>query len=162
MAICKRLMTLSKSIRIDVEGEIVVDRFHVAQNYRDRFDSLRKKEFKRLKQELSNECYEQDCKGMLWVLRKNHVSLKLEERQRLRCLFKRTSLYVSGLYIQRRIDCYFRSSLHSHSSGRGNPGLVFQGLGQSCSLLRSLHQNPAKILAVHSQLLQSTDIQRLC
>ena len=33
----------------DVEGEIVVDRFHVAQNYRDGFDSLRKKEFKRLK-----------------------------------------------------------------------------------------------------------------
>ena len=45
----------------DVEGEIVVDRFHVAQNYRNGFNALRKKEFKRLKQELGNECYDQDC-----------------------------------------------------------------------------------------------------
>lgn len=56
----------------EVESEIVVDRFHVAQNYRNGFDSLRKKEFKRLKRELSDECYEQNCKGMHWILRKNH------------------------------------------------------------------------------------------
>ena len=91
----------------DVEGEIVVDRFHVAQNYRDGFDSLRKKEFKRLKQELSNECYEQDCKGMLWVLRKNHVSLKLEERQRLRCLFKRTPLLHQAYTFREELTAIF-------------------------------------------------------
>jgi len=42
----------------DVESEIVIDRFHVAQNYRKGFDSLRKKEFKRLKRELNDEVYE--------------------------------------------------------------------------------------------------------
>ena len=48
----------------EVESEIVVDRFHVAQNYRKGFDSLRKQEFKRLKRELSHELYAQDVKGM--------------------------------------------------------------------------------------------------
>jgi transposase len=76
----------------DVESEIVIDRFHVAQNYRKGFDSLRKKEFKRLKRELSDEVYEQDCKGMLWILRKNHSALMPEERQRLRRMFTQTPL----------------------------------------------------------------------
>ena len=31
----------------EVEADIVIDRFHVAQNYRDDFDTLRKKEMRR-------------------------------------------------------------------------------------------------------------------
>lgn len=65
----------------------VVDRFHVAQNYRNAFDNLRKKELKRLKKELPPETYDQVCKGMLWILRKNHADLNPDERQRLRLLF---------------------------------------------------------------------------
>ena len=72
----------------DVQGVIVVDRFHVAKNYRDRFDTLRKAEFKRLKKEMSDELYDQVCKNMHWVLRKNHADLTPEERERLRRLFE--------------------------------------------------------------------------
>ena len=91
----------------DVEGEIVVDRFHVAQNYRNGFDALRKKELKRLKQELSNECYDQDCKGMLWILRKKHAALTPKDRQRLRYLFKRTSLLHRAYTFREELTAIF-------------------------------------------------------
>ena len=71
----------------DVSASPVIDRFHVAQHYRDDFDDLRKKELKRLKKELPKEIYDQDCKGMLWTLRKNHTALDLDERLSLRRLF---------------------------------------------------------------------------
>ncbi len=71
----------------DVNARLVVDRFHVAQQYRDDFDPLRKQELNRLKQELPAESYDQDCKRTLWLLRKNHADLTDEERQRLRRLF---------------------------------------------------------------------------
>lgn len=37
--------------RYELEAHLVVDRFHVAKNYRDGFDDLRKKEMRRLKSE---------------------------------------------------------------------------------------------------------------
>ncbi len=37
------------------KAKILVDRFHVAGHYREGFDTLRKKELKRLKKELSEE-----------------------------------------------------------------------------------------------------------
>ena len=70
----------------DVEAHLVIDRFHIAQHYRKAFDTLRKQELKRMKQELPDETYEQDCKGTLWLLRKNHATLDTQERQRLRSL----------------------------------------------------------------------------
>jgi hypothetical protein len=39
----------------DVTAALVVDRFHVAQHYRDDFDDLRKQELRRLKKELPSE-----------------------------------------------------------------------------------------------------------
>lgn len=72
----------------DVTARLVVDRFHVAQQYRDDFDALRKQELKRLKQELPAATYDQDCKGTLWSLRKNHQDLDVAERIRLRRLFQ--------------------------------------------------------------------------
>lgn len=71
----------------DVTARLVIDRFHVAQQYRDDFDDLRKQELKRLKKELPQETYEQDCQGTLWLLRKNHAHLDAQEKIRLRRLF---------------------------------------------------------------------------
>ncbi len=72
----------------EVNSTIVIDRFHVAKNYRDAFDKLRKQEFKRLKSLLSDEAYAYTCKGMLWILRRNHSDLTSEDSDRLRNLFK--------------------------------------------------------------------------
>jgi transposase len=94
----------------DVESEIIIDRFHVAQNYRKGFDSLRKKEFKRLKRELSDELYDQDCKGILWVLRKNHAALTSEERQRLRRLFSHTPLLHQAYTFREELTAIFNRS----------------------------------------------------
>jgi len=71
----------------DVTAALVVDRFHVAQHYRDDFDDLRKQELRRLKKELPPETYHEQCQGLLWPLRKNHATLTSDECQRLRRLF---------------------------------------------------------------------------
>jgi len=70
----------------NVSIEIVVDRFHVAKNYRDCVDKLRKKICRQLKKELPEEEYE-TIKNMMWILRKNNQDLMAEDRKKLRLLF---------------------------------------------------------------------------
>ena len=65
---------------------IVIDRFHVAQKYRDAADTVRKQELKRLKRELPQAEYRQ-FKGTLWAFRKNQVDLTPEEQELLLRLF---------------------------------------------------------------------------
>jgi transposase len=72
---------------MDITAKLVIDRFHVAQQYRDDFDDLRKQELKRMKKELPQETYAQDCQNTLWLLRKNYTHLDEEEKIRLRRLF---------------------------------------------------------------------------
>jgi len=65
---------------------LVVDRFHVAEKYRDAADRVRKQELKRLKQELPQAEY-QEIKGTLWAFRKNPADLVPDEQDRLARLF---------------------------------------------------------------------------
>jgi len=65
---------------------VVIDRFHVAKNYRDCVDQVRKRECRRLKKELSEAEYE-GIKGVMWVLRRNNKDLTPDERQKLNRLF---------------------------------------------------------------------------
>ncbi len=65
---------------------IVIDRFHLAQKYRDAADTVRKHELKRLKHELPKTEYHQ-LKGSLWAFRKNQADLTPEEQERLVRLF---------------------------------------------------------------------------
>lgn len=68
------------------EAKIVVDRFHVAQAYRDCADAVRKHEVRRLRQELPKQEYE-EIKGAMWPFRKAVDTLKREERELLERLF---------------------------------------------------------------------------
>jgi transposase len=70
----------------EVSVEVVIDRFHVAKNYRDCVDKVRKRECRRLKKELSEEEYD-EIKGVMWVLRKNNKDLTPDERKKLNRLF---------------------------------------------------------------------------
>jgi len=70
----------------DVTLVVVIDRFHVAKHYRDGVDQLRKREGRRLKQELSETEYA-EFKGVMWILRKNNQDLTPDERNQLRRLF---------------------------------------------------------------------------
>ena len=65
---------------------IVIDRFHVARQYRDAVDRLRKQEVKRLRKELPEEQHD-ELKHLLWPLRKQPAELTDDERQRLKRVF---------------------------------------------------------------------------
>ena len=59
---------------------LVVDRFHVAKLYRNGVETLRKRELRRLKKELSLDAYK-ELKGAMWVLRKREDDLTEDERK---------------------------------------------------------------------------------
>lgn len=67
--------------------EVVVDRFHVAKNYRECVDTLRKQECRRLKKELSEAEYA-EIQGVMWPIRKNKADLTAEEQQKLKSFFQ--------------------------------------------------------------------------
>jgi transposase len=71
----------------EVSIEVVVDRYHVAKNYRECVDKVRKRECRRLKKELPEAEYE-EIKGVIWIVRKNNHDLTPDERKKLRRLFE--------------------------------------------------------------------------
>ena len=71
----------------EVSIEVVVDRYHVAKNYRECVDKVRKRECRRLKKELPEAEYE-EIKGVMWIVRKNNHDLTPDERKKLRRLFE--------------------------------------------------------------------------
>lgn len=73
-----------------VKADLVADRFHVAKQYRNCVDTVRKRECKRLRSQMDAKAYETATKRIHWVLRRNHRSLDEDDKQRLRELFKVT------------------------------------------------------------------------
>jgi len=71
----------------EVSIEVVVDRYHVAKNYRECVDKVRKRECRRLKKELSETEYE-EIKGVMWIVRRNNEDLTSDERKKLNRLFE--------------------------------------------------------------------------
>ncbi len=94
----------------DMQARLVIDRFHVAQHYRADFDSLRKEELKRMKKDLSPEVYEQDCKGTLWLLRKNHAALDEEERRDLRRLLSHSPQLHQAYTLREELTTIFNQA----------------------------------------------------
>ena len=67
-------------------ARIVVDRFHVAKAYRDCADAVRKRELKRLKQDLPKAEYDR-LKGVMWPFRQDFSDLQKTEKTLLNRLF---------------------------------------------------------------------------
>lgn len=99
-----------------VTAHLVIDRFHVAEQYRASFDTLRKQEMKRLKQELPEESYQQDCQRTLWLLRKNHRDLEEDERLRLRRLFRHTPRLQQAYTLREELTAIFNQSQSVHQA----------------------------------------------
>lgn len=95
----------------DLSALPVIDRFHVAQHYRDDFDRLRKQELRRLKKELPQEIYDRDCKGMLWTLRKNHIALDPDECRTLRPLFSHSPALHQAYTFREELTAIFNMNL---------------------------------------------------
>ena len=93
-----------------LQFDVVVDRFHVAQNYRDRVDKLRQQERKRLKKELTDGQYEQ-IKGVMWATRKNNADLSDEQRRQLRRFFDYSPLFKQAYTLREELTAIFDTPL---------------------------------------------------
>lgn len=96
---------------------VVVDRFHVAKLYRVGLETLRKKEMKRLKNELSEEEYKK-LKGVMWLLRKGKSDLTNEERETLKCLFKYSPLLKLAYNLMNNLTDIFEEDISKSAAKR--------------------------------------------
>jgi transposase len=101
----------------DVEAKVVIDRFHVARNYRNDFDKLRKQELRRLRQELPEATYKEVCHGLHWVLRHNYANLNDDDKVRLRRLFQYAPRLQQAYTLREELTAIFNRSL-SLTEGR--------------------------------------------
>ena len=101
----------------EVTAKIVIDRFHVAQNYRDNFDTLRKKECRHLLQELPEDTYKEVVQGMHWVLRRNYAQLEEDDKVRLRTLFQYSPDLHQAYTLREELTAIFNTNL-SQSEGQ--------------------------------------------
>jgi len=83
------------------EVAVIVDRFHVAKNYRGCADKARKQEMERLKKVLSDEKYA-ELKGVMWVFRKRWPDVSEEQRVMLLLLFSYSPV-LKQVYVLREI-----------------------------------------------------------
>jgi transposase len=95
----------------EVKAKIVIDRFHVAQNYRGDFDTLRKKECRRLRKELPEDTYKEVVYGLHWVLRRNHAKLDEDDKVRLRTLFQYSPDLHQAYTLREELTAIFNTDL---------------------------------------------------
>ena len=88
------------------KAAVVIDRFHVAKNYREAADDLRKSELKRIKQELDKEQVK-TLKGTLWPFRKRASDLTEEEQRRLEVLFEHSAALKQAYDLREELSRIF-------------------------------------------------------
>ena len=94
---------------------VVIDRFHVAKNYRKGVDSLRKQELKRLKKELSETEYK-TLKGTMWALRKKEEKLKEHDKKVLIQLFIYSPSLRQAYYFQNSLTAIFNKNINKQKA----------------------------------------------
>jgi transposase len=88
------------------QATIVIDRFHIAQHYRDDADSLRKQELKRLRTELPKDDVKR-LKKTLWPFRKRPRELEPDEQERLACLFAHSAHLKQAYDLREQLTTIF-------------------------------------------------------
>lgn len=94
----------------EVTLHVVTDRYHVAKNYRQCVDTVRKQECRRLKRELSEAEYA-ELKGAHWVVRKNHADLTPDDRELLRKLFSHSPRLKAAYTLREELTAIFELPL---------------------------------------------------
>lgn len=89
---------------------VVVDRFHVAKNYRDCADKARKQALHELKKSLSEEDYA-ELKGVMWLFRKSWQSLTQEQQLTLALLFNHAPILKQVYILREALTGIFNSHL---------------------------------------------------
>jgi transposase len=95
--------------------KIVIDRFHVAKNYRKCLDTLRKQELRRLKKELTESEYKR-LKGAMWALRKKEEDLKYQEKELLAILFKYSPILEQAYQFQNELTEIFNKNINKQEA----------------------------------------------
>ena len=90
--------------------KIVIDRFHVAKQYRSSFDDVRKKELKRLKKELADDEYKK-LKNIMWIVRKKYTDLKEHELETLKLLFKYSPILEMAYVLRNDLTAIFDENI---------------------------------------------------
>ena len=96
---------------------IVIDRFHVANLYRDCLTKLRIKELKRLRKKLTHEQY-QSLKEPIAILQKNSELITEEDRKNLTPLFKKSPDLKRAYRLCRKITSIFNSHIPKRSASK--------------------------------------------
>lgn len=102
---------------------IVADRFHVAKLYREGLDGLRKKEMRRLKEELSENEYEK-LKNAMWILRKPILEMTKEELKTMRLLFEHSPRLKQAYYLCSDLTNIFDSNINPGQAKRKISGWI--------------------------------------
>ena len=97
--------------------KIVIDRFHVAKNYRGAMETVRKKEMRRLKSELSKEDYKQ-LKNVMWILRRQYSGLSDKEKETLNLLFEYSPLMKKAYDFRNKLTAIFNQPLSQKQAKR--------------------------------------------
>jgi transposase len=97
--------------------KIIIDRFHVAKNYRKCIDSVRKKELKRLQKELTEEEYKK-LKGAMWALRKKEEDLTHDEQEVLAILFKYSPMLKKAYQFQNDLTKIFNKNINKQKASK--------------------------------------------
>jgi len=128
--------------------KVVADRFHVAKLYRKGFESLRKKEMKRLKKELSETEY-RGLKNIMWVLRKPPYNLTSDEQRILKNLFKYSPDLKESYGLMNKLTEIYNSPISQGCGKRRMKGWITQvrNQGVSCfnTFLKTLTLNMEEI-----------------
>jgi transposase len=90
--------------------KVVIDRFHVAKNYRSCLDGLRKQELKRLKKALNERDYAQ-LKGAMWALRKKEEHLTDQDQVVLVKLFEHSPSLKKAYNFQKGLTAIFNQNI---------------------------------------------------
>jgi len=88
------------------DATIVLDRFHVARQYRNAVDDLRKQEVRRLQKELPKAAHS-DLKHTLWPFRKREADLDAEEQARLDALFAHSPMLQRAYTLREQLTTIF-------------------------------------------------------
>lgn len=124
--------------------KVVADRFHVVKLYRKGLESLRKKEMKRLKEELSEAEYK-TLKNIMWLLRKAPAELTSDQKRILKKLFKYSPKLKEAYDLMSKLTTIYNSPISQGSAKRRMKGWMtkVRNKGVTCfdSFLKTMESN---------------------
>jgi len=99
------------------EVDITVDRYHVANKYRQAADKLRQKELRRLKKELPEAEYKQ-LKGIMWAYRKKDAELSPDETDLLKRFFAYSPAAEKAYNLREDLTAIFEQPLSKKEAAK--------------------------------------------